>query len=87
LGAQVHQLGCGENHINFRKLFSSPLRKIHMNKSILLASLLAAAALVACGKKEAPAVEAAPVAASAAVEAASAVASEAAAPASDAASK
>jgi hypothetical protein len=56
-----------------------------MNKSILLASLLAAAALVACGKKEAPAVEAAPVA-SAAVEAAS-VASEAAAPASDAASK
>ena len=34
-----------------------------MNKSILLASLLAAAALVACGKKEAPAVEAAPAAA------------------------
>jgi hypothetical protein len=67
--------------------FSSPLRNIHMNKSILLASLLAAAALVACGKKEAPAVEAAPAAASAAVEAASAVASEAAAPASDAASK
>ena len=59
-----------------------------MNKSILLASLLAAAALVACGKKEAPAVEAAPaVATSAPVEAASAVASEAAAPASDAASK
>jgi len=58
-----------------------------MNKSILLASLLAAAALVACGKKEAPAVEAAPAAASAAVEAASAVASDAAAPASDAASK
>ena len=57
-----------------------------MNKSILLASLLAAAALVACGKKEAPAVEVAPMAASAAVEAAS-VASEAAAPASDAASK
>jgi hypothetical protein len=67
--------------------FHPPLRKIHMNKSILLASLLAAAALVACGKKEAPAVEAAPAAASAAVEAASAVASEAAAPASDAASK
>ncbi len=59
-----------------------------MNKSILLASLLAAAALVACGKKEAPAVEAAPAAAaSAPVAAASAVASEAAAPASDAASK
>jgi len=57
-----------------------------MNKSILLASLLAAAALVACGKKEAPAVEAAPAAASAAVEAA-APASEAAAPASEAASK
>jgi hypothetical protein len=65
--------------------FHPPLRNIEMNKSILLASLLAAAALVACGKKEAPAVEAAP-AASAAVEAAS-VASEAAAPASDAASK
>jgi hypothetical protein len=65
-----------------------PLRNTHMNKSILLASLLAAAALVACGKKEAPAVEAAPAAAaSAPVEAASAVASEAAAPASDAASK
>ena len=58
-----------------------------MNKSILLASLLAAAALVACGKKEAPAVQAPPAAASAPVEAASAVASEAAAPASDAASK
>jgi hypothetical protein len=67
--------------------FHPPLRNIKMNKSILLASLLAAAALVACGKKEAPAVEAAPAAASAAVEAASAVASEAAAPASDAASK
>jgi hypothetical protein len=70
-------------------LFSyPPLRKIQMNKSILLASLLAAAALVACGKKEAPAVEAAPAAAaSAPVEAASAAASDAAAPASDAASK
>jgi hypothetical protein len=81
-------LGCDVNHSNFRKLFSSPLRNIQMNKSILLASLLAAAALVACGKKEAPAaVEAAPAAASAPVEAASAVASEAAAPASEAASK
>jgi hypothetical protein len=67
-------------------VFIPPLRKIKMNKSILLASLLAAAALVACGKKEAPAVEAAPAAASAAVEAA-APASEAAAPASEAASK
>jgi hypothetical protein len=71
----------------FPEIVFIPLRNIHMNKSILLASLLAAAALVACGKKEAPAVEAAPAAASAAVEAASAVASEAAAPASDAASK
>ena len=58
-----------------------------MNKSILLASLLAAAALVACGKKEAPAAPAAAPAASAPAEAASAVASDAAAPASDAASK
>ena len=57
-----------------------------MNKSILLASLLAAAALVACGKKEAPAVEAAP-AAPAAAEVASAPASDASAPAADAASK
>ena len=41
-----------------------------MKKSLLLATLLAAA-LVACGKKEAPAaVEAAPAAASAASEAA-----------------
>ena len=57
-----------------------------MNKSILLASLLAAAALVACGKKEAPAVEAAP-AAPAAAEVASAPAADASAPAADAASK
>jgi hypothetical protein len=72
----------------FPEIVFIPLRNIQMNKSILLASLLAAAALVACGKKEAPAVEAAPAAvASAPVEAASAVASEAAAPASDAASK
>ena len=57
-----------------------------MKKSLLLATLLAAA-LVACGKKEAPA--AAP-AAPAPVEAASAPASDAAAPAapaSEAASK
>ena len=49
-----------------------------MNKSILLASLLAAVALSACSKKEEPKVEApaaAVVAASAAVEAASAAAS------------
>ena len=49
-----------------------------MKKSLLLATLFAAAALVACGKKEAPA--AAP-AAPAPVEAASAPASDAAAPA------
>jgi hypothetical protein len=68
-------------------LFSSPIRKIDMKKSLLLATLFAAAALVACGKKEAPA--AAP-AAPAPVEAASAPASDAAAPAapaSEAASK
>ncbi len=60
-----------------------------MKKSLLLATLFAAAALVACGKKEAPA--AAPAApAPAPVEAASAPASDAAAPAapaSEAASK
>lgn len=54
-----------------------------MNKSILLASLLAAVALTACSKKEEPKVEApAPVVAPAASEAASAVAEAA----SDAAS-
>ncbi|WP_040500446.1 hypothetical protein [Ideonella sp. B508-1] len=62
-----------------------------MNKSLLLASLIAAAALTACGKKdEAPApVDAAPSAAAPASEvapAASEAASEVAAPASEAAS-
>jgi hypothetical protein len=66
---------------------SHPLRKIDMKKTLLLATLLAAAALVACGKKEAPAVEAAPAAPAAAASEAMAPASEAAAPASDAASK
>lgn len=67
-----------------------PFEEIEMKKSLLLATLLAAAALVACGKKEAPAaVEAAPAPAAVASEAAApaAVASEAAAPASEAASK
>jgi hypothetical protein len=67
-----------------------PLRKIDMKKSLLLATLLAAAALVACGKKEAPAVEAAPAAPAAAPAAeASAPAADAsaAAPAAEAASK
>ena len=58
-------------------LSPNPLRKIDMKKSLLLATLLAAAALVACGKKEAPAVEAAPAAPAAAP------ASEAAAPAAN----
>jgi hypothetical protein len=63
-----------------------PLRKIDMKKSLLLATLLAAAALVACGKKEAPAVEAAPAAPAAEASAPAADAS-AAAPAAEAASK
>ncbi len=62
-----------------------------MNKSLLLATVLAAAALVACGKKEAPAPEAAPAAPAAApaseASAPAADASAPAAPASDAASK
>jgi uncharacterized lipoprotein YehR (DUF1307 family) len=44
-----------------------------MKKSLLLASLIAAVALAACGKKEEAAVEAASEAASAVVDAASAV--------------
>ena len=54
-----------------------------MKKSLLLATLLAAAALVACGKKETPAPEAAPAAPAASAPAADASA----APAADAASK
>jgi hypothetical protein len=64
-----------------------------MNKSLLLASLIAVAALAACGKKEEAAAPAAPApapVASAAMDAASTAmpaASEAAAPASAAASQ
>ena len=46
-----------------------------MNKSILLASLLAAVALTACSKKEEPKVETPPVVVAPAPEAASAAAS------------
>lgn len=51
-----------------------------MNKSLLVAALLAVA-LTACGKKEAPAPEAAPAAAPVAAPAAEAKPAEAAAPA------
>ena len=54
-----------------------------MNKSFVIASLIAAAALAACGKKEEPAPAPAPVAAEPAA-APAAVASEAAAAAADA---
>ena len=76
--------------------FFTPIEDTSMKKSLLLASLIAAMALAACGKKEEAAVEAASAAseaasavveaASAVVEAASAVASDAAPAASDAAS-
>ncbi|MFT4194828.1 MAG: hypothetical protein QM614_09315, partial [Ottowia sp.] len=59
----------------FRKISSiSQTRTIEMNKSLVLAALIAAAALTACGKKEeAPAPAPAPeAAASSAAEAASA---------------
>ena len=57
-----------------------------MKKSLLLASLIAAMALAACGKKEEPAADAAS-AASEVASAASEVASEVAPAASEAASK
>jgi hypothetical protein len=69
---------------NFRKLFLTPTRKIIMNKSLVLAAIIAAAALSACGKKEEAAAPAAPVAAPAAAPASDASAAPAAAPASDA---
>ena len=56
-----------------------------MKKTLLLATLLAASALVACGKKEAPA--AAPAAPAEVASAPAADASAPAAPASEAASK
>jgi hypothetical protein len=70
---------------NFRKLFSIPLRTIKMNKTLVLAAVIAAAALAACGKKEEAAAPAAPAAApAAAAPAADASAAPAAAPAADA---
>ncbi|GMV47357.1 MAG: hypothetical protein AMXMBFR66_27550 [Pseudomonadota bacterium] len=61
------------------------LRTLAMNKSLVLASLVAAVALAACGKKEEPAPAPAPAAAPAPAPAA-APASEAASAAGDAAS-
>lgn len=54
-----------------------------MNKSLVLATIIAAAALSACGKKEEVAAPA-PAAAPAAVEASAPAAAEASAPAADA---
>ena len=68
-----------------RNCFHPHQRKIDMKKTLLLATLLAAAALVACGKKEAPA--AAPAAPAEVASAPAADASAPAAPASEAASK
>jgi len=71
-------------------LFDLFVLRNSMNKSLLLASLIAAAALTACGKTEAPAAPAAPAPVAApASEAApvAAPASEAAPAASEAASK
>jgi hypothetical protein len=80
---------------NFRKLFPPVFshKEPEMKKSLVLATLVAAAALSACGKKEEPAPAPAPApaaapapapAASAAADAASAAASGAAAAASSA---
>jgi hypothetical protein len=61
-------------YFKLRQHFLGP----HMNKSLVLASLVAAVALAACGKKEeAPAPVAAPVAAPAAAAVADAAASAA----------
>jgi hypothetical protein len=70
---------------NFRKLFLTPTRKIIMNKSLVLAAIIAAAALSACGKKEEAAAPAAPAPVAAPAPAADAsAAAPASAPASDA---
>jgi hypothetical protein len=81
--------GLGSFETSHQKLFFHLPKEKFMKKSILLASLIAAAALVACGKKEAPAPAAAPAAPAPAAEASApaADASAPAAPASDAASK
>jgi len=70
------------------RFFDPPQGKPEMNKSLVIASLIAAAALAACGKKEEPAPAPAPAPAAApaapaapAVEAASAAAEAASAPA------
>lgn len=70
----------------FGNCFVNSLKSLQMNKSLVLAALIAAAALAACGKKEeAPAPVAAPAAAPAAAAsepaAPAAAASEQAAPA------
>jgi hypothetical protein len=68
-------------------VYNCPLRRTEMNKSFVIASLIAAAALAACGKKEepAPAPAPAPVEAPAAVTPAEPAPAPAAAPASEAA--
>jgi hypothetical protein len=68
----------------FPEIVFYPSRTFKMNKTLVLAAVIAAAALAACGKKEEAAAPAAPAPAAAPAADASAPAADASAPAADA---